>query len=162
MASASWNWDGTSEGEARRLLAHCPSLGHPHHRGHSLQFRVGLPRPSVSCGVDRRGWPTLYPPRGLKTYNRAHRCDTQCFVASGGEGFARLSRRCSGRCLLICLLWGRGPSKIGPTQLEWSFTLETRGCVVKREGRTMVNLVLQLQLLCRGFNSWYGKCFSSL
>lgn len=26
---------------------------------------------------------------------------------------------------------------------------------MKREGRTMVNPVFQLQLLCHGFNSWY-------
>lgn len=47
VATAAWDWEGWSEGEDRRLVAQCPGLGYPHHPGQCLQFRVGLPRPSV-------------------------------------------------------------------------------------------------------------------
>lgn len=67
------------------------AMGNPHHPGHTLQIRVGLP----------------FAPRGLKTCDTGRRRVSLCFMRSGGKGFAGLSRRWSGRCLPICLLWVR-------------------------------------------------------
>lgn len=137
-ASGSWVWDwvGLSEGAGGWFAAQCPGVGKPHHIGHTLRFRVGLPWPNRSLGSEQKRIASSFTPKGLKTCDAGRRRATLCCMGWGGEGVAGLTRRWSGRvCPSVCSGWGEltGESRVPPkarqlTQLGCYFlSLENRG-----------------------------------
>lgn len=136
VAPEVWDWVGLSEG-AGGGATQCPGMGKPHHSGHTLRFRVGLPWPNPSLGSEQKRMASPFTPKGLKTCDAGRKRATLCCMGWGGEGVAGLTRRWSGRCLPICLLWVRElyrrESKVLPktrqlTQLGCYFlSLENQG-----------------------------------
>lgn len=126
-SSASGYCDPGLEGLAQRCgevawRPSVPRMGHPHHPGHTLQFRVLLSRPGLP-----REWKEEsgfhFIPRGLKKpVNARHTNASPCASCSREEGeLAGFSRRWSASCLLLGCSRHRelvGESKAGP-EARW-------------------------------------------
>lgn len=121
VATAARVWDGWPKGVGRRLGGPVPRMGHPHHPGHPLQFRVLLPRPGLPGEwKEENGFPFI--PRGLKKpVNAKHTNVSPCAFCSREGELAGFSRLWNASCLLIGCSRHRhlvGESKFGP-EARW-------------------------------------------